>query len=116
MPIQDGTGIVFWEDHWDLGLRQFEPSKLLEVRPWHHIEDLDGRLAATLDQPPFAQVLGASVASDRLAVFDSANPGFDMRAPMLRASLAPEQYAVSTCDEAFARKVGATLHLIERTG
>ena len=79
------------------------------------MEDLDERVAGILAHSPrFEADFNVAVSSDRLTIFDSAHPGFDVFPPSLPVSLEPGRYAVATCDEAVIKGTEITLHRLER--
>jgi hypothetical protein len=114
VQIRDGTGVIFSGDHLALGLKWIEASRLLVVRPWYHMEDLNERLRSILTHlPAFEFNFDATVGSERLTFFDSAYPGFDLLPPTLTVSVQPGRFAVSTGTDAMIRDIEITLHLIE---
>lgn len=115
VPIGDGVGVVFGGDDLGLGLQWAGGAGLLVVRPWCHEEDLDERVSALLAcSPPFEAGFEVAVTACAQTAFDSANPGFEIFPPTLRASLEPGHYVVSTCAHRWDGPSGVTLHRLDR--
>ena len=115
VSISDGSAVVFSGDQLSLGIRQVGPSSLLVVRPWCHEENLDEQVSALLaSSPPFEADFEFAVMHRPLTVFDSANPGFEIFPPLLRTSLEPGRYVVSTYAHRWDGPSGITLHRLER--
>ena len=115
ISVGSGSGVVFWGDHLALGLQQVGLFDLLVVRPWHHMKDLDEQVSAAITrQPPLEANFQFVVTCGHLTIFDSANPGFEILPPLLRASLEPGGYVVSTRVHNGDNGSRITLHRLEQ--